>query len=194
MKKVMAGPLRWLFKSAPGVALLVIAAGVGVGYAASSGSENGSGGKALEDFGSCMRENAPQPGGGDRPPGPAGGEEAFEAAFDACKGKLTDSQRQQFEARHAQREKFRACMEDNGAPRPPVPGKSGERPDHPSGKDRQAMRTALKACAEELPEGARVVHGGPGGPGGPHGCPGGPPPGPPPPPGAGNGYEDDSTG
>jgi hypothetical protein len=203
MKKLMAGPLRWLFKSAPGVALLVIAAGVGVGYAA---NDNGTGNttvkapaggaqtagplggsdaknlsaadrRALEDFGNCMRENAPKPGDGSQPPDPAEGKAAFDKAFDTCKAKLTDSQRQQFEQRQALQEKFQTCMEQNGAPKPPVPGSSGERPARPSASDLQALRKAQKACADELPDGAAVC--GPGGPGGPGGLgaaggPGGP--------------------
>lgn len=210
MKKVMAAPLRWLFKSIPGVALLVIAAGVGVGYAANN---NGTGNttvkapaagaqtagplggpdaknlsdadrKALEDFGNCMRDNAPKPGDGSQPPDPAKGKAAFDAAFDTCKAKLTDSQRQQFEQRQAQQEKFQTCMEQNGAPQPPVPGTSGNRPARPSGSDLQALRKAQKACAALLPDGAAMCGpGGPGAPGGPGGPIGGMPPigGPPPP-------------
>lgn len=202
MKKVMAGPLRWLFKSAPGVALLVIAAGVGVGYAANNDGNTTvkapAGGarsvgflggpdtknlsdadrKALEDFGNCMRENGPNPGDGSQLPDPAEGKAAFDAAFDTCKAKLTDSQRQQFEARQAQQEKYQTCMEQNGAPTLPVPGTSGERPARPSASDLQALRKAQKACADELPDGAAAIcgAGGPGGPGGPGGAggPGGP--------------------
>ena len=202
MKKLMAGPLRWLFKSAPGVALLVIAAGVGVGYAANNDGNGNTavkapagvgqtfgplGGpdaknlseadrKALEDFGNCMRENAPKPGDGSQPPDPAEGKAAFDKAFDTCKAKLTDSQRQQFEERQAQQEKFQTCMQQNGAPQAPVPGSSGERPARPSASDLQALRKAQKACADELPDGAALcVAGGPGGPGGPGlGGPGGP--------------------
>lgn len=217
MKKVMAGPLRWLFKSAPGVAVLVIAAGVGVGYAADNNGNRDNtvkapaagvrtfgplGGpdstnlsdadrKALEDFGNCMRENAPKPSDGSQPPDPAKGKAAFDAAFDACKAKLTDSQRQQFEQRQAQQEKFQTCMEENGAPTPPVPSNNGERPARPSGSDLQALRKAQKACADELPDGAAICVGGPGGPGpgGPGGGPGGavmPPMGGSPPPRGGS--------
>lgn len=196
MKKVMAGPLRWLLGSAPGVALLVIAAGVGVGYADSNNDGNGSRDKlvrapaagfhmavpappprsanlsdedrkALEAFGNCMRDNAPQPGDGGQPPNPEQGKAAFESAYDTCKAKLTDSLRQKFEAQEAQEQKFRTCMEQNGAPKPPVPGNAGERPQPPSKEDGQAIEKAARACHDEIP----------GGPGGLNG-PGGPPPGP----------------
>jgi hypothetical protein len=82
-------------------------------------------------------------------------------------------------------ERFRSCMEDNGAPAPPAPPEPGEgddgngdgadvfehRIDPPSEEERAKIEQALEACSDELPEGVR--HFGPGGPGGP--C--GPPPG-----------------
>jgi hypothetical protein len=205
MKKLISVPLHWLFKSTPGVAFLVIVAGVGGAYAANSGGGQGNATrmpsaaagvaipppgpdakklsdadrKSLEAFGACMREKAPQPG--DRQPSdPAAGHDAFQAAFDGCKSKLTDGLRTQFEQRQAQEEKFHSCMESNGA-KPPADGRP------PSKSDLKALRKAEKACGGERPGGAMALcgppHGGPlGGPGGPGG-PGRPdgPPMPPPP-------------
>lgn len=196
MKKLISGSFRWLFKSAPGVALLVIAAGVGGAYAANSGGSDqatqapraGAGAavpfggpdqnlsdadrKSLEAFGQCMRENAPQPGdthgaqSGTQPPDPAAGKAKFDAAFDKCKSNLSDSLQQKFEQRRQQMDEYQSCLEDNGAS-PPSPGQ------RPSKSDLQTLQKAQKACADKLPEGAGLALCGPGGPGGPHGGPGG---------------------
>src|SRR4029079_6717644 len=130
MLKLIPSLFRWVSKSTPAVALLVVAAGVTGAYAASSGGDSSTatkGGtpeagfavaygpdtqnlsdadrKSLEAFGSCMRENTPQPGdtqfgaqGDSQPPDPAEGKAKFDAAFDKCKSELTDSLRQKFES------------------------------------------------------------------------------------------------
>jgi hypothetical protein len=192
MKKLISGTFRWLFKSAPGVALLVIAAGVGGAYAANSGGTDQAtqaprGGpgvsvafgapdqnlsdadrKSLEAFGQCMRENAPQPGDGTQPPDPAEGKAKFDAAFDKCKSNLSDSLQQKFEQRQAQMDAYQSCLSDNGAS-PPSPGNP------PSKSDLETLQKAQKACADKLPDGAGTalcVGGGPGGPGRPGGPPG----------------------
>jgi len=209
MLKLIPSLFRWVSKSTPAVALLVVAAGVTGAYAASSGGDSSTatkGGtpeagfavaygpdtqnlsdadrKSLEAFGSCMRENAPQPGDDSQPPDPAEGKAKFDAAFDKCKSELTDSLRQKFESEQAQREEYENCLSDNGAT-PPSPGNP------PSKADLEALQKAQKACADKLPEGAGTalcMHGpgAPGGPGARMGPPGGPPgtfeaPMPPPP-------------
>ncbi|HSD24352.1 MAG TPA: hypothetical protein VLB79_08515 [Solirubrobacterales bacterium] len=75
-------------------------------------------------------------------------------------------------------EDFRKCMEDNGAPAPPDPGKidpSDGPPKPPSAADREKIQKAYEACKSKLPEKLRDA--GPPGIGTFH-C--GPPPGPPP--------------
>jgi hypothetical protein len=142
--KVTAGSLRWLFKSVPGVAVLLIATGAGVAYAAKGGEEcdpakagprgdvmfsapaiPGGGAlgelseadrKSLRDFGACMHDAIPQPGA--EPPDPEEGKEAMDSAFDSCKAKLSDSLRERFEKTHAEAEAYRECLQANGAPEP----------------------------------------------------------------------------
>ena len=69
-------------------------------------------------------------------------------------------------------EDFRQCMEDNGAPAPPDPGKidpSDGPPKPPSAADREKLQKAFEACKSELPEklqnagapGIRTFHCGP---------------------------------
>ncbi len=75
-------------------------------------------------------------------------------------------------------EDFRKCMEDNGAPAPPDPGKidpSNGPPQPPSAADREKLQKAFEACKSKLPEKLRDA--GPPGIGRFH-C--GPPPGAPP--------------
>ena len=73
-------------------------------------------------------------------------------------------------------EDFRQCMEDNGAPSPPDPGKidpSDGPPKPPSAADREKLQKAFEACKSKLPEDLRNA--------GPpmlgHGLKCGPPPG-----------------
>jgi hypothetical protein len=59
-------------------------------------------------------------------------------------------------------EDFRTCMEDNGAPAPPDPGKidpSQGPPKPPSAADREKMQKAFEACKSKLPE--KLQNGGP---------------------------------
>jgi hypothetical protein len=52
-------------------------------------------------------------------------------------------------------EDFRNCMEENGAPGPPDPGKidpSDGPPKPPSAADREKMQMAFEACKSKLPE------------------------------------------
>jgi hypothetical protein len=52
-------------------------------------------------------------------------------------------------------EEFRQCMEDNGAPAPPEPGKfdpSDGPPKPPSAADREKLQKAFEACKSKLPE------------------------------------------
>jgi len=52
-------------------------------------------------------------------------------------------------------EDFRQCMEDNGAPAPPEPGKidpSDGPPEPPSATDREKLEKAFEACKSKLPE------------------------------------------
>jgi hypothetical protein len=75
-------------------------------------------------------------------------------------------------------EDFRKCMEDNGAPAPPGPGKfdpSEGPPKPPSAADREKAQKAYEACKSKLPE--KLQNAGPPGVGTFH-C--GPPPGAPP--------------
>jgi len=184
MSNAIRRTLRWLFASAPGAAVLVVAIGVGIGYAANTGGGEtpraGAGGQfnaplgkdlssedqqALESFHQCMGENLQPPSSGDVPD-PDKMRESFQAAFDKCKGNLPDDVRQDMEQHQQQEEAYRTCLDENGAT-PPSPGEA------PSEQDLQQLRQAQKACEDKAPEGG-VACAGPGGPGGPMG---GPPPG-----------------
>jgi hypothetical protein len=82
------------------------------------------------------------------------------------------------EADRKKMEDFRQCMEDNGAPAPPEPGKvdpGDGPPEPPSSADREKLQKAFEACKSKLPEKLRDA--GPPGIGTFH-C--GPPPGAPP--------------
>ena len=93
---------------------------------------------------------------------------------------LSDADRQKLED-------FRQCMQDNGAPSPPVPGDidpSKAPPKPPSAADREKLQKAWEACKDKLPEamqkaGPPQLHVG--------GCAAGPPPGAPGTPGAESG-------
>jgi hypothetical protein len=216
MRNVMAGPLRWLFKSVPGVALLLIALGVGVAYAATGndgkcdpataaakggapmtravmfgpgpgpsnlGDLSDADRKSLEDFGACMKENAPEPvsdtpfgAQGGKLPDPAAAKEAMDSAYEGCKSKLSDSLQKKFDDQKAERDAYEACLKENGVPDPPSFSTNGERPKPPTSDQIKAMKKAAEACADQLPDdadgGPAVVFHGPGGPGGPP-----PPPG-----------------
>jgi hypothetical protein len=217
IRRAIAGPGRWLFRSVPGVALLVLALGVGVAYAATNNDGKcdpatasarggapkagvvmagpGFGGdlgdlsdadrKSLEDFGACMKENAPQPGSDGKLPDPAAAKDAMDSAYDSCKTKLSDSLQKKFDDNKAQADAYQACLKENGAPDPPSFSTNGERPKPPTSDEIKAMEKAQKACADKLPDDAKDggfgmgFHGpGPGGPGAVMLAPGGPPPAP----------------
>jgi hypothetical protein len=211
MKKLIPGLFRWVSKSTPTVAVLLVAAGATGAYAlgasgggtdtttkpagpstsiafgpAGGGNLSDADRKSLEAFGTCMKDNTPQPGDGTQPPNPADGKAKFDAAFDKCKSNLSDTLQQKFEAQQKAMDAYKSCLDANGAPQP-----SAGAP--PSKADIAAMEKAQKACADKLPAGAgpTLCVGGPGGPGGPGDKRGGPPgafgmalPGPPP----GTGY------
>jgi hypothetical protein len=217
MRKLIPALFRWVSKSTPAVAVLLVAAGATGAYAlgASGGGSDTktttdgpstsvafgpAGGnlsdadrKSLEAFGTCMRDNTPQPGDGGQPPDPAEGKAKFDAAFDKCKSNLSDSLQQKFEAQQKAMDEYQSCLDANGAPKPSI-GTA------PSKADIAAMEKAHKACADKLPDGAgaALCVGGPGGPGGPGDRRGGPPGTfgmalPPPPPGSPYGGESGSS-
>jgi hypothetical protein len=212
MTKLIPALFRWVSKSTPAVAVLLVAAGATGAYAlgASGGGSDTqtktdgpstsmafgpAGGnlsdadrKSLEAFGTCMKDNTPQPGDS-QPPDPAEGKAKFDAAFDKCKSNLSDSLQQKFEAQQKAMDEYQTCLDENGAPKPSI-GQA------PSKADIAAMEKARKACADKLPDGAGMALcvGGPGGPGGPGDRRGGPPGTfgtalPPPPPGSPYGGE-----
>jgi hypothetical protein len=219
MKKLIPALFRWVSKSTPAVAVLLVAAGVTGAFAlgASGGGDTATkpdgpstsmafgpgfaGGnlsdadrKSLEAFGTCMKDNTPQPGDGTQPPDPAEGKAKFDAAFDKCKSNLSDSMQQKFEAQQKAMDEYQTCLDHNGAPKPSIGTP-------PSKADIAAMEKARKACEDKLPEdgGAALCVGGPGGPGGPGDRHGGPHGAfgtmalPPPPPGTGYGTQSGSS-
>jgi hypothetical protein len=115
---------------------------------AASGSGSGSGAKDAQTF----QAPAPPPGGG---PG----------VF--FRDNLSGADRQKME-------EFRQCMEDNGAPAPPEPGRidPSNPPKPPSADDQEKLRKAWEACKDKLPEDLQKA-----GPPQLHTC--GPPPGAP---------------
>jgi hypothetical protein len=137
--------------------LSLLAAGItAVGLAAVSLADSG-GGSASSGSGTQTFQMPAPPGGA------AGGAVMRDNLSSEDKQKLED---------------FRKCMEDNGAPAPPDPGKiepSDGPPKPPSAADREKIQKAYEACKSKLPEKLRGA--GPPGIGTVH-C--GPPPGPPP--------------
>jgi hypothetical protein len=195
MRKLIPALFRWVSKSTPALAVLVVAAGATGAYALGASTGGGSdtktttggpstsmafgvaGGnlsdadrKSLEAFGTCMKDNTPQPGDGTQPPDPAQGKAKFDAAFDKCKSNLSDTLQQKFEAQQKAMDAYQSCLDANGAPKPSIGTP-------PSKADIAAMEKAQKACADKLPDGAgaALCVGGPGGPGGPGDRHGGPP-------------------
>ena len=112
--------------------LSLLAAGItAVGVAAVSLADSGNGGTSGSE-GSSQTLPAP-PGGGPR-------------MF--FHDDLSAADRQKLED-------FRKCMEDNGAPSPPGPGKfdpSEGPPKPPSAADREKAQNAYEACKSKLPE------------------------------------------
>jgi hypothetical protein len=151
MKRKRGNPIRF----GP-LGLSLLAAGItAVGFAAVSLADSGGGGSS--DSGGQTFEIPAPPGG--------------EAGVTTMGPDLSAEDRQKMED-------FRKCMEDNGAPAPPDPGKiepSDGPPKPPSAADREKIQKAYEACKSKLPEKLRGA--GPPGIGTVH-C--GPPPGPPP--------------
>ena len=138
--------------------LSLLAAGItAVGFAAVSLADNGSGGSGGKTGGGSGARTFQMPA----PPSGAAG-----VAF--ADPNLSAADRQKLED-------FRTCMEENGAPGPPDPGKidpSQGPPKPPSAADREKLQKAFEACRAKLPEKLRDA--GPPGTGTFH-C--GPPPG-----------------
>jgi hypothetical protein len=138
--------------------LSLLAAGItaiGVAAVSLAASGNGSGGTSS--------------GGGSRtfqlPPPPGGGMGEARVA----PPNLSEADRKKLD-------EFRQCMEDNGAPAPPEPGRidpSDGPPKPPNAADREKFQKAFEACKSKLPEQLRDA-----GPPGAFHC--GPPPGSPP--------------
>jgi hypothetical protein len=121
--------------------LSLLAAGItAVGVAAVSLADSGSG-TGNDNSGS---DNGAQTF---QMPGPGGGVGAVTIAGP----NLSEADRQKLED-------FRKCMEDNGAPAPPDPGKidpSDGPPKPPSAADREKLEKAYEACKSKLPENLR---------------------------------------
>jgi hypothetical protein len=122
--------------------LSLLAAGItAVGFAAVSLADNGSGGSGGNT----------STGGGARTlqmPPPAGSAPGGAPGVALADPNLSAADRQKLED-------FRTCMEDNGAPGPPDPGRidpSQGPPKPPSAADREKLQKAFEACKAKLPE------------------------------------------
>ena len=117
------------------VGLSLLAAGVtAVAFAAVSLAANGNG-NGSNDNGARTQALPPPPGGG---PGVM-----------TFRDRLSEADRQKLDD-------FRKCMEENGAPAPPDPGKidpSQGPPKPPSQADQDKIQKAYEACKDKLPEG-----------------------------------------
>jgi hypothetical protein len=142
--------------------LSLLAAGItAVGVAAVSFADTGNGGS---NSGSSKSGSQPQTF---QMPGPPGGAAGMSLRGD----NLSSEDRQKLDD-------FRSCMEENGAPGPPQPGKvdpSDGPPKPPSAADREKLQKAFESCKSKLPE--KLQNAGPPRIGSFH-C--GPPPGAPP--------------
>jgi hypothetical protein len=110
------------------LAACITAVGVAAVSMADSGSGNASNGSGTQTF------QAPGPGGG-----------VGVTTFRGPNLSAADQQKM---------EDFRKCMEDNGAPAPPDPGKidpSDGPPKPPSAADREKLQKAYEACKDKLP-------------------------------------------
>lgn len=114
----------------------LVAAGItAVGFAAVSLADSGSGSGSASNGSGTQTFQMPAPPGG-----------AAGVAFAAPDLSAADRQKL---------EDFRNCMEDNGAPGPPDPGKfdpSQGPPKPPSAADREKLQKAFEACKSKLPE------------------------------------------
>jgi hypothetical protein len=116
--------------------LSLLAAGItSVGVAAVSFAASGDGNSENNGGGDTQTFQMPAPGGG-------------VGAVSIAGPNLSAEDRQKLED-------FRQCMEDNGAPAPPDPGKidpSDGPPKPPSAADREKLQKAFEACKSKLPE------------------------------------------
>jgi hypothetical protein len=114
--------------------LSLLAAGItAVGVAAVSLADGGSGNTS--NGSGSVTFSAPAPGGG--------------VGVTTFRGpNLSAADRQKME-------EFRQCMQDNGAPGPPEPGKfdPSNPPKPPSADDQAKLQKAFEACKSKLPEG-----------------------------------------
>jgi hypothetical protein len=137
--------------------LSLLAAGItAVGVAAVSFADSGNGSSNSGNGSDTQSFQMPAPGGG-------------VGAVSIAAPDLSAEDRQKLED-------FRQCMEDNGAPAPPDPGKidpSDGPPEPPSAADREKLQKAFEACKSKLPE--KLQNAGPPMLG--HGFKCGPPPG-----------------
>jgi len=118
------------------LAACITAVGVAAVSLADSGSGSASNGSGSATF------SAPAPGGG-----------SGVMTFHGPNLSAADQQKM---------EDFRKCMEDNGAPAPPDPGKidpSNGPPKPPSAADRDKIQKAYEACKDKLP--TDMQHAGP---------------------------------
>jgi hypothetical protein len=118
--------------------LSLLAAGItAVGVAAVSLADTGSNGNSGNNNGAQTFQM----------PGPRGGVGAVTIAGP----NLSEADRKKLD-------EFNKCMEDNGAPAPPDPGKidpSDGPPKPPSAADREKLQKAYEACKDKLPENLR---------------------------------------
>jgi hypothetical protein len=115
--------------------LSLVAAGItAIGFAAVSLADSGNSGTTTNGSGSATF-SAPAPGGG-------AGVMTFR------RPNLSAADRQKMED-------FQNCMQDNGAPAPPDPGKidPSNPPKPPSAADQEKIQKAFEACKDKLPEG-----------------------------------------
>lgn len=111
---------------------LAAAAVTAVAFAAVSLADNGNSGSGGNGGASTQTFRAPAPGGG--------------VGVMSFRANLSDADKQKLED-------FRQCMQDNGAPAPPEPGKfdPGNPPKPPSAVDQEALKKAWEACKDKLP-------------------------------------------
>jgi hypothetical protein len=111
---------------------LAAAAVTAVAFAAVSLADSGNSGNGGSDGTSTQTFQAPAPGGG--------------VGIMSFRANLSAADRQKLED-------FRRCMQDNGAPAPPDPGKfdPSNPPKRPSAADQEALKKAWEACKDKLP-------------------------------------------
>src|SRR5690242_16391133 len=110
---------------------LAAAAVTAVAFAAVSLADGGSSGNGGGTSNQTFEAPAP-PGGG--------------VGIATFRANLSEADRQKME-------EFRQCMQDNGAPAPPEPGKfdPSNPPKPPSAADQEKLQKAWEACKDKLP-------------------------------------------